>query len=462
MDYSVKFLSLQKTELEYEVAIRGETPGSTVQELRKQITKLGPLFPSEDILISSIPVSEDLMGVNSCLGKIKVALDDENVEKGVLLRTRNLLNHLYHRLNRIEYTDNETKELYTSFVGKFKLYCEKYNNIKDNFVDNLDPQNNESSSTSPPFNITVSCDRGSSGEICKLKYDGKTCVRTFIQRVTEFCQARNTDSSKILAFGTEIFTGDALHWFRSVRDSVKNWEELVHLLKKDFDKSDYDYRLLSEIRSRTQGETENITTYLSIMSGMFSRLTKTLTEEDKLEIITHNIRPCYTGTLAAVPEVKDIDSLRTICRHFENIQARQAHFQEPPKPSAEMLAPEFAYSGSTNKNKNYQTYTKTTNNNQNTFQNKQNYGYNNYNSKNNRYNNNNNYTNRNLNYKNLDAINTEDVRKRFCPRCRVNSHNLRQCTASKAEIYCFVCGRKDVKTPQCPDCSKNRPSGSKN
>lgn len=43
MPLPVKFLSLQKAELEYEVGIRGTTPWSTVQELRKQIAKVGPI-----------------------------------------------------------------------------------------------------------------------------------------------------------------------------------------------------------------------------------------------------------------------------------------------------------------------------------------------------------------------------------------------------------------------------------
>lgn len=470
MARQIKFLSLTKSELEYEVAIRGETPATTVQDLRKQIAKLGPLFPSDDIMVSSIQVSEDLMGISTILNKVKCTLDSADIDKNVLQRTQNILNHLYHRLNRIECTDDETESLHQSYVSKYKGYAAKCLSMKDGALDPLDTPNNEPTDTPTPVNITVSCDRGGFGELAKLKYDGKSCVRTFIQRSTEFCSARNIENDKILTLGTEIFTGDALHWFRSIKDSVSSWEQLVALLQKDFDQSDYDYRLLSEIRSRTQGETENITIYLSIMSGMFSRLSKKLSEEEKLEIILHNIRPTYASCLVSVPEVKDIDSLRSICRHYENIQARLVHFHEPSKLSTETLAPEFSYTNNSNKNRYNQRQNFNTNN--------QHYNNNN-NKPNNFYKNsynNNSYKNINNNQKNLDAIDLQDIdqtsldainlqnneNKRFCPRCRVNTHNLRQCTASKDGVFCFVCGRKDVKTPDCPVCAKNKASTSKN
>lgn len=59
MAYPIKYLSLQKSELEYEVAVRGETPANTVAELRRQICKLSQLFLSEDILCSHLDPLDD-------------------------------------------------------------------------------------------------------------------------------------------------------------------------------------------------------------------------------------------------------------------------------------------------------------------------------------------------------------------------------------------------------------------
>jgi hypothetical protein len=464
MAFPVKFLSLQKAELEYEVEIRGSTPAANVSDLRKQIAKLGPQFPSEDILISPFPVEADIAGISDVLMKVKANLDTSS-DSNVLLRTQNLLNHLHHRFNRIS-VDEKTMHMVDSRVSEYLLLRERCDTMKDKGVHILAPGHTSdiATATALPVNVTVQCDRGGLSDLARLKFDGKSCVRAFVQRITEFREARGITGPKLLSYATEIFVGDALHWYRSIRDQVADWDALVSLLKKDFDQSDYDYRLLSEIRSRTQGEAENITIYLSIMSGLFSRLSKPLSQEDRLEILLHNIRPCYASTLASVTTINDVDTLRTLCRNFENIQARLAKFKEPPRQSQDTLAPEFAYNSSSNNKFSYSKNSYNLNHNNNNQQSKYT-GYNNTNYNNRSYATN--YTNKNKyqpnsNQPQLHAIQGNNAKNYYCPRCRVNTHNLRQCTANKDEIRCFVCGLPNVKTPDCPKCGKNRPSSSKN
>lgn len=46
-------------------------------------------------------------------------------------------------------------------------------------------------------------------------------------------------------------------------------------------------------------------------------------------------------------------------------------------------------------------------------------------------------------------------KSQYCPRCRFDSHNLRNCTADRI-IKCFRCGRPDVTIKECPDCEINQ------
>lgn len=456
MAYEIKFMSLQKLELEYEVAIRGENPGSTVQELRRQIAKCGPLYPSEDILTSPFDPANDLEGVVDTLEKVNNNLLISPPDRNTLLRTQNVLNHLYHRIRRIPCTSSN-KQDYDQCVSIYKDYVTKLNKLLDIATDPLATSASNVAnidSTSPaPINVSVTCEGNNINLFSKLKFDGKSCVRAFIQRAQEFCLAKNIKSDKILKNTTEIFTGDALHWYRGIRDSVQTWDELVVLLKRDFSQPDYDYKLMTEIRSRTQGEKENIVIYLSIMSGLFSRLTKDPSEDDKLEIILHNIRPCYANTLSSVSAIKTIDELRTLCRNYENIESRLSQFKEPPKVTSETLAPEFAYSGSSsNKHSQYNTHkfsqfksNRNANENINkVYYNKQNF-----------------VKNSDNNYK-LNAVSSSNKQKPYCIRCRSNSHSTRQCKEDRTNIFCFVCGLKDFKSNNCPNCTKNKQSEPKN
>ncbi|KAF9409379.1 hypothetical protein HW555_011244 [Spodoptera exigua] len=439
MAYPIKYLSLQKSELEYEVAVRGETPANTVAELRRQICKLSQVFLSEDILCSHLDPLDDLNSCLEILNKIKDSLEVDTPDKNVLGRIENLFHHLYHRLNRI-CRDDKFMDVHTECTNMFREYYEALSSLKARSIDPLISIPHSDAQVKPEkLNISVTCEGNvKSSELAKLKYDGKSCVRAFIQRVSEFSVARNITNAKLLSFATEIFVDDALHWFRSVKHQVSSWEELVVLLQQDFDKADYDYLLLSEIRSRTQGAKENITIYLSIISGMFSRLSRSLVEEDKLEIILHNIRPCYASTLASASQITSIDQLRMICRNYENVQSRMAQFREPSAATSDTLAPEFAYKQRTDlaSKQNYNNNHKLEFNKTNSNNSKQNF-------------------NNNVNEKYLHALNTDSApggKLPYCPRCRNNSHSLRDC--QNKEIMCFKCGQKGVKKPDCPNCNK--------
>lgn len=199
------------------------------------------------------------------------------------------------------------------------------------------------------------------------------------------------------------------------------------------------------------------------MHGMFSRLSKPLSEDDKLEIILHNIRPCYASALTASSEIKDLKSLKSVCSNYENIHSRMSLFHEPPRVTSETVAPEFAYT----KQQNTSNY----------YPNKSYQGAN-YNEKSyttpNKYNN---YTNT-YNYNNKPKITQETptstnalqvtpssskyvhTTRKYCPRCRSDTHSLKECKQPQFDI-CFKCGNKGIRYPDCTTCNP-KPTHSKN
>lgn len=83
---SIKFGYLRKSELEYEVRIRGDEPMSTVAELRKQINKLYKLYPHDSIDDSTnlTLISKELQ-LSSAIYKIGIK---EYTLQALVLRTR--------------------------------------------------------------------------------------------------------------------------------------------------------------------------------------------------------------------------------------------------------------------------------------------------------------------------------------------------------------------------------------
>lgn len=356
MGFSIKFLLLNKAELQYEVGIRGDTPASNVRELRCQVTKLTPLYPSEDILDSVYDFETDISGVKESLKKVQANINELSTTKQqpLIERTRSLLNHLYFRLLRIDRPTTKDQEdqlkVNSTLLNEYYAILENLDADNSARPDEREPRTQNAESTNADIaagvqnmNISVTCDRGVTGDITKLKFDGNTCVRSFIQRLEEFRISKGLTHAKMFSLAYELFIGDALHWFRSISSLVTSWTDLLTKLKADFDVIDYDYRMLSEIRLRTQGERENIIIYLAIMQGMFARLSKPLPENEMLDILLHNIRPVYTQILATCPNVKSIDQLRDLCKNYEQVLARATDFKEPPPSTSYTLAPEFSY-----------------------------------------------------------------------------------------------------------------------
>lgn len=457
MAYLIKFLSLQKAELEYEVELRGGVQGS-VQELRKQIVKLGQQLLPEDILESHLEPAEDLKCLRESLIKSFTYLQSlrQKFDKNQFSRTETLLNHIYHRINRIsnltEVADDH-RSCQANFDSQYKELLAlrpQMPQVKSTTTSLTTATTTESTATP----VSVTCERNLTSEIAKLKFSGKSCVRSFILKVEEFVQSRGISYDKILSLAFEIFTDDALHWYRCNKDKVQSWNDLCELLKEDFSSSDYDYRLCAEIRTRTQGESENITIYLSIMHGMFSRLNRPLSEDAKLEILLHNIRPCYASTLSASTDIKTMDSLKSICRNYENIQSRFSQFHEPPKVSSNTIAPEFAYkpsdSASGSSHYKYHSYQKNNHYNSNSY---------------NKPNPNTIYqkTDNTYQHKNVPvaALAANFSKTVFCPRCRTDDHSLRNCKQERF-LICFKCGKKDVRYSECPDCNASSDENPKN
>lgn len=133
----VKYLSLQKSELKYEVRIRGATAASSVEELRKQIVKLAPDLPSEHILESPIDVRQDLKGCLEVLTKVQTNLDVPEPSIPTLIRTQNMLNHLHNRLARITVSDehkNLFEDVQRGYLNFSKKLCNSSRKVSTRFL----------------------------------------------------------------------------------------------------------------------------------------------------------------------------------------------------------------------------------------------------------------------------------------------------------------------------------------
>lgn len=364
----IKYLYLNKSELQYEVTIRAEKPTDNVSSLREQITKLSHISP-ERITSSPIPLNDDLAQIGDTLGYIeeKIISIESTGDRSNLKKIETFINHVYYRLERLKVLPLLIEEC-SNVRSRFYILEKRFETLtldsvtEDILVDIHEPSITQTpahqalqisqdlptphvasishdipsnSQTIPiseayPLFKDLSASHNLAKELKTFSFNGKTCPRSFLQKLEEFRISRNISEEKLCRHAFEIFVGDALHWFRFQynRNSTLTWRDIHNLLIKDFGTHDYDYKLLEAIRNRTQGASETIIVYVSIMFGMFSRLSKKLNESEQLEILLHNVRPCYS-VFIALKDVKTIDSLISTCQTYEHFSERDRDFHEP-------------------------------------------------------------------------------------------------------------------------------------
>ncbi|KAH0822302.1 hypothetical protein GEV33_000489 [Tenebrio molitor] len=73
-----------------------------------------------------------------------------------------------------------------------------------------------------------------------VSYDGRSDLVAFLEKVNDLTVARSVTEDELFRSAYDLFTEPALTWYRSVRDTVGSWNQLVTLLKTNFLPSDYD------------------------------------------------------------------------------------------------------------------------------------------------------------------------------------------------------------------------------
>lgn len=411
MDLSIKIEYLLKEEIQFELDTLHITYNATdsCDTLRKvlrqtrSLVRRGSLKPP-----TVVPVVDNAQLLATCQRRVlelKTAVHDDAVlSEGQRDRLVARANYYLNRIASITGSEAEVGILRSSLVTFLAQLNDEESSSESEDEVLAEPRMN-----SGPVPVCRAEPRHNLNSL-NLRFKGDTCVRAFITRLEELRVAREIPEKVIFNGFPEILDGPALHWFRANKDTIHGYKELLKALRADFDIPDFDFKLMNEIRARTQARYESIVVFLSYMGGLFSRLTKPLAETDRLDILLRNIRPEYSRELALI-DIESIQELKTVCMRLELAGARASNFSEP-STSGYTVAPDLQFSPRFGPRKQV-----------------------------------------------VSSMNRGAEPDLFCFRCKVKDHNTSRCPRSR-DLVCFRCGRANVRTPECPNC--NPTSESKN
>lgn len=259
----------------------------------------------------------------------------------------------------------------------------------------------------------------------KLQFDGESSVTSFLERVEELRISRNVSHDQLLRSAVELFTKDALLWYRTQK--FHSWEELVCKLKQDFQPYDYELDMWEEIRRRTQGAKERVISYVSTMENLFNRLGENKpTEKSRVDWIRRGLLPHIQAQLSL--QVADsVSELTRLSRMVEETFTRTQKFCPPPTNYRNLLEPDLAYRKPPNSNPSSTCSP---------------IGFD------------------SRNVSDVSTSNTGIVgevsngNSPICWNCGKSGHRFKKCSEPR-KVFCYRCGKENVVAKNCPKCSGN-------
>lgn len=423
------FTHLNKPEIIYELKLRQLqfAESNTAPELREILTENVNL---ECLSQSPLDLSTDLTAIENCLNLIETLILSYPNRKNKLSP---YLTHTKNRLSLLDIHTEHTPEIlnkYKSFWSRLRQSETKYYSLEQppslshssfhsacSLFDNTQQPSTTKENTSPSQStffqsLTKTLEDLSRNrplaDLRKFNYDGKGCPRDFIQKVEEFAICRNINYSSLYNNIYDFLSAHALDWFRANKSQFNNWESFKVLFYKYFDITDYDYKVKKFIDSRKQKLNERIIIYFAEMQSLFFKLHNPYSDEEKIDILRRNLLPHFSQRILP-SDLSSVNNLLESCKFYEsclelsrsdsidysNVLPAHSH-------NLRNASPTHFYNGAITT----QVAAISTNN------------------------------------------STNNV---FCPRCRVSTHSLSNCTSNLK--VCYRCGEPNVIFTNCPKCN---------
>lgn len=450
---------LKSFELKYELQCRGVVPKDKVELCRAQLR--GLLSKGRKPASSPCTFADDIAELKASLSELLLILEDSEImlDKLSLRRIYSRFAHVENRLFLLKPDDHDEEKIKIELENEFcmiqGLLFYREHASEDEVKQTTDPitstptlslhsvitsgTSNAGSSpnpgpsfqagmTHPSPHVQTSVNANSTfqpvtSNSCKsvpvfkwnVKFSGQTQkegLLSFLEKVEELCIARNISHSELFNSAIDLFTGQALLWFRNIRPKISSWEELVECLRKDFLPVDYEYDIRVEILSRTQGINENVIMYIMSVESLFRRLGKNTSESEITKQIIRNLNPFYSDRISSY-EIASLDELKEKCRKIHEVKLRNERYKPPPSRKSGLLEPEMACLSLESSSHNQPS---------------------------------------------LLSLSSNPLAGRTCWNCDIEGHPYSECLEPR-RLFCYGCGRKNTLKSACTECSAKNAIG---
>ncbi|KAL7293052.1 hypothetical protein TKK_0013496 [Trichogramma kaykai] len=168
----------------------------------------------------------------------------------------------------------------------------------------------------------------------RLKFSGEDKnedAEAFVDRINDYIRSSRFHPNDILTALPCLFEKRASQWYRTVVSRLDSWSTFERLFRKQFVPEYNQDDLEDDLRSRTQGKGEDITTFLTNFRSLILRFEKPPSMQQQTEIAWKRLRPEYR-TAMQYRKYYTLDELEDGGRLYERQRNLNAKFTEPPPP----------------------------------------------------------------------------------------------------------------------------------
>ncbi|XP_050505023.1 uncharacterized protein LOC126883483 [Diabrotica virgifera virgifera] len=402
---------LKKEEVEYELKIRGTKSRRQCSDKKSMLKKLIQKGSPIDLENNPLNFAEEKTEIERTIADITQIVEqfEGNVNDSTYRRAKALSTHVSLRIGRMPI--DITIEDQVEFKDEISATClllesqldEKIIPNDNNEVRSVDTTSASVSSFAPPI-VQVTTPINLSDWNIKFSGDPKS-VFTFLEKVQDIAESRKVDDDVLFRSAIELFSGSAVTWFRSVRDSLSSWSQLINLIKATFLPHDYEEELWQQIKNRKQKRSESFILYQAQILTLAKRLPFRPLEQTLVKYMRQNILPEYVPMIA-LQDTNTLGELALIIKKLENNVPSVSTRKDNPHISV------VSEKNVTPKRKSPQ------------------------------------------NKPNIPPPQVNQSRVLTCWNCHEEGHRHSLCNKDR-RVFCFRCGLENVIAPKCPICKKN-------
>lgn len=179
----------------------------------------------------------------------------------------------------------------------------------------------------------------------KVKYNGKTPVRDFIDRIEELAQIRDVPMDILHRNFVDLIAPEMFSWHKTKKDKTNSWPQLKAELLADFEIKEAQHRIKSTLFSIKQSLNETATEFVQRAEAINIKLSTPVSEIELIPILTDGLLQKYEN-IAISQRILSIAHLKEQCLLLETYRERRQDGRDnrnPPKQAGllQTIKPEF-------------------------------------------------------------------------------------------------------------------------